>query len=156
MSKLNTIFSSSNKNHSFININDLPDEIILIIWNKLDNIDVLYSFVGVNQRLNRLVRDPIYTRSIQLAKTNKYCVLPDSMIDRYCLDILPGIHQYIECLILEPSSMEHILLSSDYPHLHKLTFTKINKDFVLRHFTGSIYLFSSFYIIQIKNYLYYF
>lgn len=144
------IFSSSNMNHSFIGINDLPDEIILMIWNKLNNIDVLYSFVGVNQRLNKLVRDPIYTRSIQLIKANKYCSLPDSTIDRYCLDILPEIHQYIECLILEPSSIERILLSSDYPRLYKLTFTKIHEDFVLRHFTGNIF-FPSFYIIRMKN-----
>ncbi|CAF3233891.1 unnamed protein product [Rotaria sp. Silwood2] len=130
--------------HSFISINDLPDEIILMIWNKLNNIDVLYSFVGVNQRLNRLVRDPIYTRSIQLTKTNKYCSLPDSIIDRYCLDILPEIQQYIECLILEPSSMERILLSSDYPRLHKLTFTKIHEDFVLRHFTDESPLINMF------------
>ncbi|CAF0828140.1 unnamed protein product [Adineta steineri] len=119
---------------------DLPDEMIIKIWNNLNNIDVLYSFVGVNKRFDKLVRDLVYTRSIQLAekdsKTNKYCPLPDLIIDRYCLNILPQIHQYIECLILEPISTERILLSTMYPRLHKLIFTKINTDFVLHHFTG--------------------
>ncbi|CAF0916405.1 unnamed protein product [Adineta steineri] len=118
---------------------DLPDEMIIKIWNNLNNIDVLYSFVGVNKRFDKLVRALVYTRSIQLAekdsKTNKYCPLPDLIIDRYCLDILPQIHQYIECLILEPFSIERILLSTMYPRLHKLIFTKINTDFVLHHFT---------------------
>ena len=142
-------------NHSTISINDLPDEIILMIWNKLNNLDILYSFVGVNQRLDRLVQDPLYTRSIQLAETimNEYCSLPDSIIDRYCLNILPKIHQHIECLCLEPSSMERILVSNDYPRLHKITFTKISEDFVLRHFTGNI-SFSSFNTFQMKSSMY--
>jgi hypothetical protein len=133
-------------NHSVIGIMDLPDEMIIKIWNNLSNIDVLYSFVGVNKRFNKLVRDLVYTRSIQLtekkSKTNKYCSLPDSTIDRYCLDILPQIHQCIECLVLEPFSMERILLASDYPRLRKLIFTKIGGHFVFRHFTGTISAFS--------------
>jgi hypothetical protein len=139
-------------NHSPISINDLPDEIILMIWNKLNNIDVLYSFVGVNQRLDNLVRDPIYTRSIQLTETitNKYCSLSDSIIDQYYLNILPEIHQHIECFTLEPSSMERILISNSYPRLHKLTFTKITEDFVVRHFTGNI----SFDILPMKTSMY--
>jgi hypothetical protein len=139
-------------NNPSISINDLPDEIILMIWNKLNNIDVLYSFVGVNQRLDKLVRDPIYTRSIQLTETttNKYCSLPDSIIDRYYVNILPEIHHYIECLTLESSSMERILISNDYPRLHKLIFTKISEDFVVRHFTGNI----SFDTFQMKTSMY--
>ncbi|CAF1324847.1 unnamed protein product [Rotaria magnacalcarata] len=111
---------------------DRPDEMILAIWNKLDNIEVLYLFVGVNKRFDKLVRDSTYTCSIQLAttnsKTNKYCSLPDSILDRYCSDILPRLNHHIECLILESISMERILLSGDYSCLQKLTFTKISED----------------------------
>ncbi|CAF2118214.1 unnamed protein product [Rotaria magnacalcarata] len=118
--------------HSMIAIMDCPDEMILAIWNKLDNIEVLYLFVGVNKRFGKLVRDSTYTCSIQLAttnsKTNKYCSLPDSILDRYCSDILPRLNHHIECLILESISMESILLSGDYSCLQKLTFTKISED----------------------------
>ncbi len=133
-------FEKSGMNYSVISIMDLSDEMIIKIWNNLNNIDVLFSFIGVNKRFDKLVRDPLYTRSIQLteknSKTNKYYSLSDSIIDRYCLDILPQIHQYIECLILEPFSMERILLSCHYSRLRKLILTKIDRDFVFRHFNG--------------------
>jgi hypothetical protein len=136
---------------------DLPDEMIIKIWNNLNNIDVLFSFIGVNKRFDKLVRDPLYTRSIQLteknSKTNKYYSLPDSTINRYCLDILPQIHQYIECLILEPFWMERILLSCHYSRLRKLILTKIDRDFVFRHFNGKTGMCSLF-IFQMKSYLF--
>ncbi|CAF3325819.1 unnamed protein product [Rotaria socialis] len=57
-------------NSSIVNIMNLPDEILIIIWNKLSKIDVLYSFLNVNRRFDKLVRDKIYTRSIELIKNN--------------------------------------------------------------------------------------
>ena len=47
-----------------INILDLPDEMLLVIFNKLNMIDVLSSLVDVNERFNRLVFDPaLYSSS---------------------------------------------------------------------------------------------
>ena len=106
-------------NRSVVGIMDLLDEMIIQIWNNLNNIDVSSSFVGINKSFDKLVGDLRYTRSVQLTEkdsvTNKYFPSPDRIIDRFCLDILPRIHQYIECLILEPFTMECILLSSVYP-----------------------------------------
>jgi hypothetical protein len=34
-----------------LNILDLPDEILLVILNKMNMVDVLYSLIDVNQRL---------------------------------------------------------------------------------------------------------
>ena len=45
-----------------VQLNDLPDEIILIILKKLDNVAVLYSLINVNKRLNKLVQDSDFTR----------------------------------------------------------------------------------------------
>ncbi len=39
---------------SCIQLEDLPDEILLIIFKNLDNCHVLYSFMGLNQRLDRI------------------------------------------------------------------------------------------------------
>ena len=41
---------------------NLRDEMILAICSRVDMVDVLYSFIGVNERLTRLVRDPIFTQ----------------------------------------------------------------------------------------------
>ncbi len=60
---------------------ELPDEIILTIWNKLD---VPYSFVGVNKRFDQLVRDFIYTRSVEFINNdskNDNCSLSNIFID---------------------------------------------------------------------------
>ena len=46
-------------NNNEINILDLPDEILLSILNKLNNIDILYSLVDVNQRFDRLALNSI-------------------------------------------------------------------------------------------------
>ncbi|CAF4395188.1 unnamed protein product [Rotaria magnacalcarata] len=41
-------------NRSTVSLMDLPDEILFTIWNKLNKLDVLYSFVDVNRRFNKL------------------------------------------------------------------------------------------------------
>lgn len=124
---------------SVIGIEDLPDEIIMKIWNKLSKIDVIYSFMGVNKRFNKLVRDPVYTRSLEFIKTNHLHALSNIMIDRYCSDILPKIHHLIEHLTIEPLYMERILRCVDYPRLCKLTFTTMRQDLAQRYFTGKIF-----------------
>jgi hypothetical protein len=35
--------------NSCLGLNDLPDEILIYIFHKVNNFDVLYSFQGVNQ-----------------------------------------------------------------------------------------------------------
>ncbi|CAF4381930.1 unnamed protein product, partial [Rotaria sp. Silwood2] len=40
------------------------------------------------------------------------------MLDRFCLQILPEIHYKIKWLDLESSSMERILLATNYPNLY--------------------------------------
>jgi hypothetical protein len=51
---------------SFVQLMDLPDEILLIILKKLDNVDVLYSFIDVNTLLSEIVQDPIFNTKITL------------------------------------------------------------------------------------------
>jgi len=58
-------------NQSDIHLLDLPDEILIIILKKLDNIDVLYSLFGVNnERLDRLVDDNVFTNILNFARTS--------------------------------------------------------------------------------------
>lgn len=41
---------------------DLPDEMLICILNKLENVDVLLSFCGINNhRLKRLINDKIFS-----------------------------------------------------------------------------------------------
>lgn len=123
---------------------DLPDEILLIILNKLNKIDVLYSLMNVNKRFDQLVCDTMYTHSLELITNHsKYDngPLPDPFLDRFCFHILPQIHQNIECLTLEPISMGRILCAGEYPHLRKLDLVKFDQRSALATFLGIILLF---------------
>ena len=49
---------------SHVVLNSLPDEILMIIFRKLNSIDVFNCFHGINQRLNRIIQDRIFTNRL--------------------------------------------------------------------------------------------
>ncbi|CAF1498937.1 unnamed protein product [Rotaria sordida] len=107
---------------SCVQLEDLPDEILLIIFQNLYNCDVLYSFLGLNTRLDTILNDRIFTRNLTLIKpihSSSY-EFTDIILDRFCLEILPRINDKIERLNIESSFMERILLATNYPNLHTL------------------------------------
>ncbi|CAF5044917.1 unnamed protein product, partial [Rotaria magnacalcarata] len=53
---------------SSVELNDLSDEILLLIFKKLEKTEVLYLFLGVNQQFTRLVNDSIFTNRLTLTK----------------------------------------------------------------------------------------
>jgi hypothetical protein len=114
---------------SNIHLLDLPDEILLIILKKLDNIDVLYSLLNIeNNRLDILAQDKLFTNTLNL-------VLSDEIIfERFCRHILPRIHGNIKYLILESSAIKRILLAGSYPNLTNLKFFKFGQDIALQFF----------------------
>jgi hypothetical protein len=107
-----------------VELNDLPDEILLIIFKKLDNLEVLYSFHGVSQRLNKIMHDPIFTNHLSFLDSSSNKLINRSpaniILDRFCLQILPEISTKIKWLDLEPSSTKRILRAVGFPHLYGL------------------------------------
>ncbi|CAF3960244.1 unnamed protein product [Rotaria sp. Silwood1] len=108
----------------FIQLNDLPDEILIYIFKKLYNGEVLYSLMGVNQRFDRILHDTIFTRNLCLLE---YCPVddatfpfPDAIIDRFCSKILPEIGHQIQTLFLSRTSIERVLYATNYPNLNHL------------------------------------
>ena len=121
-------------NQSDIHILDLPNEILLIIMKKLDNIDVLYSLFGINnKRLDILVEDDVFTSILNFTRISS---ITDVKFDRFCSSILPAINQSIKKLILETTSMEHILLVTHYPNLTELKISNFQHDNSLCYFSG--------------------
>ncbi|CAF1132867.1 unnamed protein product [Adineta steineri] len=109
--------------HLSTELNDLPDEILMIILKKLFNTEVLYSLIDVNKRFNTIVRDPIFTNKLTLMRclsNNRNYPLPDPILDRFCFQILPSIRHKIKWLNLESSSMKRILNVTNYPNLYGL------------------------------------
>ncbi|CAF4043986.1 unnamed protein product, partial [Rotaria sp. Silwood1] len=138
--------------HSLVELNDLPDEILMIILKKLRNVQVLYSLIGVNKRLHAIVHDSIFTNRLTLMRWISYnstYPLPDPVLDRFCLQILPKIHCNIKWLNLESSSMKRILLATNYPILYGLGLFDMDVETALSLFTGKP--FSSILSIIIVN-----
>ena len=109
-------------NHSSAQLMQLPDELLLIILKKLDNVDVLLSLMGSNPRFDRIICDPCFTTEIDLIRPNddERCAEMNTFIDRFCSDILPRIHHQIKCLKVQSTSMKRLLLAADYSKLSQL------------------------------------
>ncbi|CAF3640811.1 unnamed protein product [Rotaria sp. Silwood1] len=125
--------------YSTVQLLDLPDEILIEILNKLNNIDVLCTVLGVNKRLERLARDTIFTDFLDLTTKSSLggiCSMSNIILDRFCSSILPQIHHNIKSLVLESSSIEHILIACVYPKLHKLTLYSIKPEVFIKYLAG--------------------
>jgi hypothetical protein len=44
-------------NRSYVQLKDLPDELLMFIFKQMNNVEVLYSLFGVNERLDSLAID---------------------------------------------------------------------------------------------------
>jgi hypothetical protein len=98
--------------HEIVQLLDLPDEILLTIMRKLPSIDALYSFIGINQRLDQMARSIEITKFLNFlteSPCNQFLSSNRVKFDRICDEILPQIHHNIEELALDFFFIEHIL-----------------------------------------------
>jgi len=124
-------------NQSNVHLLDLPDEILLNILKKLNNIDVLYSLLNIdNERLSILAEEKIFSNTLKFVSIDNISSIDDHKIDRFCIDILPRINHNVKYFILEPVSMERILLAADYPNLTKLKLLNFEQKIALPYFTS--------------------
>ncbi|CAF1468907.1 unnamed protein product, partial [Rotaria sordida] len=122
---------------SNVNLLDLPDEILLVILKKLNNIDVLYSFIDINnEHLNSLAYEKIFSDTLNFVSIDNVSAIDQEKLDRFCKDILPKIHENVKCFILEPISMECILHAADYRNLTELKLFNFTQEVVLNYFTN--------------------
>ncbi|CAF1036254.1 unnamed protein product [Rotaria sordida] len=135
--------------YSCIELNDIPDEVLLIIFQKLNNIDVLYSLHGVNKQLNKIIRDPIFTTSLNFVKwsSNKFLnkLSSNVILNRFCLQILPDISIKIKWFHLESSSIKRILRAANYPNLYGLDLYNMKEKtarrlFIVQSISQFVYL----------------
>jgi hypothetical protein len=134
-------------NQHNVQLLDLPNEILFLILKKLDNMDVLYSLLGVNdQRLDIMVQNQAFTNNLNfvtMSSNENISSISDSILDRFCFDILPRIHHNVKSFTLESASMERILLAANYPNLTKLKLFNFNKQIVSRYFKGKNSMYNS-------------
>jgi hypothetical protein len=129
-----------------VNILDLPDEILLIIFKKLNNIDLLYSLVGVNQKLDKVACDIRFTKEVNLTTISPNDTSDsrlNAIVDRLYTHILPRIHNNVGSLSVQASLLQCILHSNNYPNLHKLTLLNLGMDMASRIFNSMLIDFST-------------
>jgi hypothetical protein len=124
-------------NRSDVHLLDLPDEILLIILKKLNNIDVLYSLLNnSNEQLSILPQEKIFSNILNFVSIDNISSIDRFKLDRFCIDILPRIHDNVKYFILKPALMKRILLAADCPNLIKLKIFNFKKEIVLHYFTS--------------------
>lgn len=129
---------------STLNLLDLPNEILLIIFNKLDMVDVLYSLVDVSTRLNQLILHPLYIRQLDVTSENmksmfdRTFVVNNEVLDRICENILARIHHEVGRLSVEPHGLDRLLQTVNYPSLYSLSLIDFSVQTLLKCLTGNV------------------
>ncbi len=104
--------------------------------------DVLYSLLNVgNQRLNVIVQEKMFTKTLNFVVTTPFddiLSVTDSILNRFCINILPKTNLNVKSLVLESESMERILVAADYPNLVELKLFNFIDKILFRYFTGKI------------------
>ena len=127
---------------SLILLDDLPDEILVFILKKLYNYQVLYSLIGINKRLDKLVHDSIFTSHLTIMRCfsdGSVSPLPDLMLHRFCSQILPKIHHQIKSLHIELLSIEKIICATNYPNLYDLGLYNLDVKEAKQLFIGKLF-----------------
>jgi hypothetical protein len=136
---------------SNLNILDLPDEILFIIFKKLNMVDVLYSLVDVNRQLDRLALDFLYIRHLDITTNmtikslyNQTFSIDTQVLSRICEKILPRIHHQVQKLTVEQYSMKQVLVAASYPQLYSLSLLNFQEKRLYRYLTGTLFNFVYF------------
>ena len=116
---------------------DLPDEILFYIFKKLNNIDVFNSLFNINnRRIENLIREKNFCETLNFAIINN-----QTTIDQFCRSTLPHIQNNVKCLIVELTSIERILLASDYTYLNQLKLCHFKQENFRGYLAGKINIF---------------
>ncbi|CAF3131817.1 unnamed protein product [Rotaria sp. Silwood2] len=92
-----------------------------------------------NEQFDILLQESVFTNTLNLvirsSTDDDICSLDDPVLDRLSTDILPRIHHNVKNLILEPMSMERILLAVNYTNLTSLKLFNFRHKIVSSYFT---------------------
>ncbi|CAF3297351.1 unnamed protein product [Rotaria sp. Silwood2] len=134
-------------NNDDVSILDLPDEILFMIFKKLNSTDVLYSLVDINKQFDRLAFDSLYVRDLDMTDLMTINSLYDQtssintkILSKIYEKILPRIHHQVHKLTIEQYSMKNILLAGIYPKLYYLSLINFEEEILYQYLTDNLIL----------------
>jgi hypothetical protein len=127
-----------------VSLLDLPNEMLFHILKKLENVDVLYSLLGIkNQRLDIIAQEQIFSNILNLFPISQSSdEISGPIFHRFCNSILQTIHANVKSLTLDFGSMERIFDAGNYPSLTELKLYNFNETIVSRYFMGMLFMFT--------------
>lgn len=129
---------------SEMNILDLPNEILVMIFKNLHSADALYSLIDVNDRFASMVLDSLHIRRLDTVMLiRKYQVrrctsIVGETLSEICNKILPRFHERLNELVVDQHSMEHLLRVVPYSRLGLLSLLHFDEATLLRCLTGML------------------
>ena len=131
--------------HAQHSLLDLPDEILLMVFKALQMVDVLYCLAEVNQRLNRIAHDFLYTRQLDLTglstlkyRCNHISLTAAPVLSHFSQKTLPRIHDQVHRMAIEPYLMRDMIGAANYPQLYSLSLRNFQDEFLYRCLTGML------------------
>ena len=132
-------------NNSHLNINNLPNEILLMIINKLNISDIVYSFIDINERFAELIINYLCIRNLDMTIMkmksfyDRTFSIDDKILSRICDQILCRISDQINALTVEQHSIQRILHPTDYPQLYSLSLVNFDGKTLDQYLTGIVF-----------------
>ena len=98
--------------------------------------------MGLNQRFDKILNGSIFIRNLTLIKSIDISLYQstNTILDRFCLEILSKFHDKIEQMNIEPKFLDRILLTT-YPNLRTITLYNISPETVEELISSKIFFF---------------
>jgi hypothetical protein len=128
-----------NLSNLIVSILDLLDEVLFTIFKKLNNIDLLYSLLGVNSRLDNVVCDNTFSQAVDLTAlllNEPSDSRNNAVAGRFYAHIVPRTRNNVKSFTVQTSFIQCILRTSNYPNLHKLTLVNLSIDMAAHIFSS--------------------
>ena len=126
-----------------VSLLDLPDELLLAIFGKLNTVDALIALDTVHHRLDSLVHDRLFVRELNFTGeswADDRCLIDDRTLSVMCHSILPSIHHHVTSLKLNAHSMGRVLDSADFPQVCSLTLLDVPRQLLYQQLTSKAVL----------------
>ena len=133
-------------NATSVSLLDLPDELLLAIFGKLNTVDALAALTTVHERIDALLHDRLFVRELDF--TTKSWV-DDRTLSAMCQSILPNIHHHVTSLTLDANSIERVLDDINFPQLTSLTLLNLSGQTLCQQLTGTDVL-TTFIVISLS------